>query len=388
MGKSVYVEVNPEVFKWLRESSGWTIEEVAKRLRTSVKVIIEIEEGRRAPTLRQLKELSSAFKVPLAAFLLPEPRKEKWPKDYRLIPGKEGKFDKKTIVAIRRARSLQEAARELLYNIGENPEPRITLANLKDDPEVLAIKYRELFGLSIERQIKFDNPYALFNYLRRQLESINVFVFQASMPIEDARGFALTDDYPAVIVVNSQDIIQARLFTLMHEFAHILLGESVIDRPDILFPAPIYVEKWCNEFASSFLLPKKYAEREFNAYRTSLTDFKVIRRLSNKYKVSKQMLLYNMTKYGYLSKKDYEKILNSYRQQDKTKQKESCEEKDEEDEGGGPPPDKKIMAELGNRFISIVMENYYRDNITYPEALDFLSTKTKTFEKLLLRVSR
>jgi Zn-dependent peptidase ImmA (M78 family)/DNA-binding XRE family transcriptional regulator len=386
MAKPIHVKVNPKVFKWLRESSGWTIEEVAKRLRTTAGVVIEIEEGRRNPTLRQLRELASAFKVPLAAFLLPEPKKEKWPKDYRMIPRREGVFDKKTIIAIRRARSLQEAARELFENIGENPEPKITRAQIKDDPETLAKEYRKIFGLSVEKQIEFNSAHAMFNHLRSQLEDLNVLVFQFPMPIEDARGFALTDEYPAVIVVNSKDIIEARLFTLMHEFAHILLGESVIDKPSILFPAPIYVEKWCNEFASSFLLPREQATREFSAYISSLTDIKTLKKMSNKFKVSRQMLLYNMSKYGYISKKIYDKIINSYRQQEAMREDKVD---DEAGEGGWcPPPDKRIMLELGGRFISIVVENYHQEAITYPEALDFLSTKTKTFEKLLLQVGR
>jgi len=54
---------------------------------------------------------------------------------------------------------------------------------------------------------------------------MNILVFQFSMPIEDARGFALTDMNPNVIVVNSKDSIEARLFSLMLEFGHILLGE-------------------------------------------------------------------------------------------------------------------------------------------------------------------
>lgn len=385
MAKPTYVKVNPEVFKWLREGSGWTVEEVAKKLGTSVRVVREIEEGKRDTTFRQLRVLSSAFKVPVAAFLLPKPRKEVWPKDYRMIPGKEGIFDKKTIIAIRRAKGLQEAARELLENIGESPEPKIIPAQIKKSPVILAKKYREILGLSVEKQIEFDNAHTMFNYLREQLENLNIFTFQFSMPIEDARGFALTDEYPAVIVVNSKDIIEARIFTLLHELAHVLLGESVIDKPSILFPAPINVEKWCNEFASSFLLPKEQAIQEFSRHRSSLTDTKTLGRLSSKYKVSKQMLLYNMSKYGFISKKVYEEIKNTYRQKEL---KQDVEGEEEEEKGWGPPPDKRKMVELGHKLILTVIKNYHKEAISYSEALDILSTKSKTFEKLVVQVSR
>ena len=55
MPKSITVEVKPEVFKWLRESSGWTFEDTSKRLKTNVENIKKFEKGEKSPTLRQLK---------------------------------------------------------------------------------------------------------------------------------------------------------------------------------------------------------------------------------------------------------------------------------------------------------------------------------------------
>lgn len=37
MARSFEVEINPEVLKWARQNAGWTIEEVAKKLKTSEK---------------------------------------------------------------------------------------------------------------------------------------------------------------------------------------------------------------------------------------------------------------------------------------------------------------------------------------------------------------
>ena len=47
------------------------------------------------------------------------------------------------------------------------------------------------------------------------------------MPIEDARGFSLTEVEPFVIVVNESDAPNAKIFTLFHEYGHILLNQSV-----------------------------------------------------------------------------------------------------------------------------------------------------------------
>ena len=41
------MEVCPAVFRWLRENPGWSIEEVTKRLKTSINLVETIEKGER-----------------------------------------------------------------------------------------------------------------------------------------------------------------------------------------------------------------------------------------------------------------------------------------------------------------------------------------------------
>lgn len=104
MSRSIKTEVNPQVFKWLRESAAWTSEDVSKRLKTSVEAVEAIESGEKAPMLRQLRELSTAYKRPLAAFLLSEPVKEKpKPKDFRKLA-----MNYLTILIIRQKRRLKK----------------------------------------------------------------------------------------------------------------------------------------------------------------------------------------------------------------------------------------------------------------------------------------
>src|SRR3989338_3642326 len=112
--KPIAVSVELSVLKWLIESSGWTMEEIAKRLKTSHQNIEKMESGEKKPSFRQLEELSILFKRPVASFLLSKPLTEKpKPKDYRMLPNKANKFDKKTILVLRKARRLQELSKEL-----------------------------------------------------------------------------------------------------------------------------------------------------------------------------------------------------------------------------------------------------------------------------------
>lgn len=384
MLRSMRVAVQPEVFRWLRVSAGWSIEDVSKRLKTSVETVNAFESGGKAPTLRQLKELSRAYKRPLAVFLLSRPVKEKpMPGDYRMLPGRKNVFDKKTILVLRKARSLQEIGNELSRNIDYQTKPKVERVNISDNPESIADNYRKRFGLTEEKQKKFKTPYEHFNSLRDILEDMNILVFQFSMPVEDARGFALTDESPNIIVVNSKDRIEARQFSLMHEFAHILLGETVIDIPDISITTRNKIESWCNEFASSFLLPKEVSISLFDSKRDVLTETKTLNRFSRAYKVSKAMILFNMFKLKYITKTDYEDVLERY----KPKKIEKREDKGKR-KGGGIPPDRRCLSEVGTKFVSIVANNYDQNNITYTDALNYLSIRSKNFDKVLAQARK
>ena len=302
--KSITVNIELSVLNWLIDSSGWSIDEIAKRLNTSIENLQKIRKGIKKPTIRQLQILSIIFKRPIAAFLLSKPIKEKpMPKDYRMLSiQKKDKFDKKTMLVLRKSRRLQELSKELSRNIRYETKTTLKQLTIKENPEIIANKYRELFNLTEERTRKFKTAYELFRFLRDILEDMNIFIFQFSMPIKDARGFVLVDDTPNIIVVNTKDSIESRLFSLMHEFAHVLLGESVIDLPDISTINKNDTEIWCNNFSASFLLPKSLANQLFNEKKETLTETKTLESLSRKYKVSKAMLLVSMKKLNFISR--------------------------------------------------------------------------------------
>ncbi len=377
MPKSISIEVVPEVLKWLRESSGCKIDEVSKNLGITSEAILDFETGKKFPTLTQLRNLSKLYKRPLASFFLSEPKEEKpLPKDYRFLPNRANVFDKKTILAIRRSRSLQSIGKELSLNIRYETVIKTKKAALIDNPELIAAEYRELFDLSFEKQRKFKDAYKLFGYLRDVLEDLNVLVFQFSMPIEDARGFALADDIPSIVVINSKDSIEARLFTLMHEFGHILLGETVIDIPDESQANRDSIERWCNAFSASFLLPKESIIELFKEYLVILTETETLNSLSRKYKVSKAVLLVKMLELDYISRQEFENVLARYVPME-TKKIE-VKKKDI-----NLTSDQRCLSKMGNKFVSLVANNFDKNFITYSDALNYLSIKSKNFDKVL-----
>jgi Zn-dependent peptidase ImmA (M78 family) len=382
MAKTFNVEVVPQVLNWLRTSAGWEIDEVAKKLRTSVEVVKDLESGKRDPTMDQLNILADIYKRPIASFFLSEPKEERpMPKDYRFLPNKSDIFERKTILAIRRTRSLQNISKELSLNINYSTKTEIKKSKLTDNSEFIALEYRKILNFDIEKQKKFRDAYKMMGHLRDVLEDLNILVFQFSMPVDDARGFALADEVLNIIVINTKDSIEGRLFTLLHEFGHIILGETVIDLPEVSLQTRNNIEAWCNSFSSAFLLPKEISIDLFNKNKHNLTETDTLNALSKKYKVSKAVLLLKMVNLNYISRQEFESVLARY-----TPKEAKVEKK--EKQAIGMASDQKCLSEMGNKFVSLVANNFDKEFITYNDALNFLSIKSRNFYKVLARARK
>jgi len=56
----------------------------------------------------------------------------------------------------------------------------------------------------------------------------NLGSYHSNIAVTAFRGFALSDDIVPFIVVNDRDIESAWSFTLVHEMAHLILGQTGI----------------------------------------------------------------------------------------------------------------------------------------------------------------
>jgi Zn-dependent peptidase ImmA (M78 family)/DNA-binding XRE family transcriptional regulator len=368
--ESPHINVKPEMIKWLRESSGWTLEDVSRTLNISVEQIGRWESGIDKPTLNELKRIARAFHRPLAAFFLPRPvEAPPLPTDLRKLPGEEHPFTKKTLLAIRKARNLQSASEELLKNLDASLDPDILPVSIKESPESIGKRERIKSGISVEDQFKWRGAHEAFRLWREWIESKNILVFQFPMDIEELRGLTLMDKKPYAIVINSSDSIQARIFTLMHEYAHILIDEPALCTPDnpTTEPHGANVEAWCNSFAGAFLAPKEIFSDVFEEMGIAR-----ISSLSNRFKISLSAILTRALVCKLISKRDYDKEISKLAFSNSKK-----------GGGSGETSDEKAFRERGATFVSLVLENSEKGYITNNEALSYLDIKTHHLEKLI-----
>ena len=385
------VVIAPDVFRWLCGSSGFTPSDISKKIGVSERVVQSWCEGTHKPVvpLTKVEHLAEMFKRPLAAFLLAHPPEEpQLPKDFRKHKDADPGYSKDLLLVIRKARRIQEIHHELTENLHKPSGVPLKIRTLNDDPEKAAQEERERSGIHISGDHKSISPVKAFEIWREWLESQNISVLKTKMPAGDARGFSLTHGEPYVIVVNSADADRARLFTLFHEYAHILLNIPVIcNQGDDDLKEYAHIERWCNHFAGSFLAPREEIENS-HAIQQALSSGNYLRAAGSIRKlflISDEAGLMRLLTLKLISSSQFIQGRDQLREEfvlREAKKKQAIEQAGDEEKGGfGIHLDKKCVAEKGAGYVSLVMENVRKGHISNSDALDYLDVKLRHLEK-------
>ncbi len=383
--------IRPELLVWARESAGFSLDAAAAKLRVSEDRLRSWEMGEARPTIAQLRMAAKVYKRPLAIFYLPEPPLDFQPlRDYRRVPDAElGQLSPGLLAVIRRAHAVREAALELRELADEPVDPAPKLDEGTTDPERYGAAARALLGVSLAQQAGWRDPRRALNAWLDAVSGLDVLVLQAqSTPVQEMRGFSISTDRLPVVVLNGGDFPRGRIFTLLHEFAHVLLHADgvcdVLPRRQARGPAD-EVEIFCNQVAAAALMPLD-AFRAEPTLQNSPADGRwsegIIRDLSEKYSVSQEAIvrrLYSvdLADWDFLQDKEaeYRAAYQAFREEQKRK-------RDEDERSGGPSYYRMKVRDLGRGFIESALDAYYRHAITGSDLSEYLEIKLNGLPKL------
>lgn len=232
-----------------------SMRDLSKRLQMDVADLRSEVEDKPEPGLGVIGKIARELSLPKFAFFMSRPPELHGAlPDFRSDHPVETQKSRQTVEVIQFAQSVQRTAIELA-NSPANDLPRFT-ATAVPDIESFALSARRYFGITIEDQRDAKDAKAFYTLCRKKIEDKGIYVLHASFPSEDGSGFCLAHPEHPVIVVNTKNQTRARrLFTLIHELAHVLMGKSGISDPFIRNNA---VERRCNRFAGAFLAPKAF----------------------------------------------------------------------------------------------------------------------------------
>lgn len=365
--------MNGKVLAWAREQAGISPAQLAERLKKDEATVLAWEANSRAPTLRQLEEIATLLKRPLAVFFfstpphLPDPAKE-----FRSLPQPEDESEAiDTSFALREAQVRQLRILELTG--GENPAGDNFLFAKGDKLETELLR-REL-GVSVELQQSWRGAEEAFNEWRKRLEAAGVIVFKRSFKQMSISGFCLPHESVPVIVVNNGTTWPRQVFTLFHELCHLGHHHYGVTRADHGYLAELQrderkVEVECNRFASEFLLPQRAFAAEAAAFDGDEAD---VERIARRFNVSREVVLRRLVDLRRASSRTYEEWTARWNADYFARPK---------PKSGGGSYYATTASYLGPTYLRLAFGAYRRGDVDLAGLADHLGVKARNLVKL------
>ena len=122
---------------------------------------------------------------------------------------------------LREAHRLQRVAAWVQQELGEQP-PALPRWDLQASAEDATVALRNDLRIQVDQQLAWPNVSQAQRTWRRAIEGSGVFVFLLPMGSESCRGFSLWNERAPLIAVNTAWNQEARIFTLLHEYGHLV----------------------------------------------------------------------------------------------------------------------------------------------------------------------
>jgi len=385
VAKSVEALVKPSLLEWARRSAKISTADAAAKLGVDEGTLIEWEtKDEPKPTLARLREMAKLYKRALAVFYLDAPPKGfEVLRDFRMLDPEKPQITTALEFALRDASARREQAVELarMLNV-EIPIFGVT-ATLEDHADVVAETIRARLGVSMKSQLEWKHDSAAVAAWRAALEAAGILVFRAGdLPWEDARGFSIwAEAYPA-IAFNSQEDTAPRVFTMLHEAAHIALragGIGVCNLDDDGQGLGPRVEAFCNRVAGAVLVPREMLlmQPEVDRQPARAWSEDELKALARRFHVSAEVIARRLVIVGKATSEFYKarrarmKALHEGRKRPKPGAS-----------GGMEHPSERVVRQSGSTFTRLVLNAYEERRITASEVADAFDVRLKHLEAI------
>ena len=389
--------VNPEILIWARETAGLDLEAAARKIGLNAARgvagsdrLSALERGDGAPTTAQLHRMAQHYHRPLLTFYMPKvPAPAELGQDFRTLPDRGDPSNVLLATLLRDVKARQALVRDVLEDDEDAAEVALVRSGAGTrDAGRLSEALVAAIGFDRAEFRARGSAEEAFAYLRALVEAKGVFVLLAgdcghwSTAIEVGvfRGFAIADALAPFIVVNDQDAKAAWSFTLLHELAHLLLGEGGVSGG-----APqAGVEQLCNDTAAVTLLPP--AEIADLPLAGDARDVAQIDAMADRARVSRSMVAYQLFRVGRLTQARWEELRDQFRAE-WIALKARVKEKNKASAGG---PDWYIVRRhrLGAALLSVARQGIADGSLSPTRAARMLGVKPMAVYPLLAEPRR
>jgi Zn-dependent peptidase ImmA (M78 family) len=261
--------------------------------------------------LKQLEDFAQATHTPVGFLFLPEPPEEQVPiPDFRTMGDVGVRRPSPDILdTIYQCEQRQDWYREFAQVNREDPASFVGSMSVTVPVLEAAATIRAALAYDVEtRGASWTDA---LRVLIERAEDLGALVMvngvvgsntHRKLDPGEFRGFAIVDRRAPLVFVNGADTKAAQLFTLVHELAHLWLGETALDDAELTWTSTVPIERWCNQVAAEVLLPLASVASDWRPGEPLADE---LERLSRRFKVSTLVVLRRVHDAGRLGWDDY-----------------------------------------------------------------------------------
>lgn len=334
--------------------------------------------GEKFPTVKQLESFTHKVHVPFGYMFLPNPPEETIPLPF-FRTGRKAKTDKVSLNvyhAIQLIKDRQDWLTEYLEELGSPDLQFVGKYSVKDDVGKIVSDIRDVLQLGQDWAEEHENWERALNHMTGKIEEAGIIVTfngivgtntRRVIDVNECRGFVLVNKKAPFLFINSADAKAAQMFTLIHELAHVWLGESAGFDNQHLLPASNPIEILCDKVAAEFLVPQEYFLQKWEIMR----DYKSLSRM---FKVSPIVIARRALDLKLINLNQFLSFYNSYMSDFKRR-------KDKQGPGGDFYATARKRVSV--RFAALVNNALKENKLLYRDAYKLTNMKGDTYNKFI-----
>lgn len=344
--------------------------------------------GKKTPTFNQIERTSKATGIPLGYFFLQTPPTEDLSLvDYRTVDSVVlGNPSRNLIDVMHDMEFVQEWMRNHLISEGASTIPFVGAFKQQGNNLAFADSVRQILNLQNNWFSKTRNVEDSFRLIRAAISNSGVVIMMSgivgnnthrSLDINEFRAFTIVDDYTPLIFINSNDSTSGKLFSLLHEFTHICLGENNLFNDRYSTGRKVKkAETVCNSVAAEILVPQVLFSKEWNSVINKMDVKRAIDALSKNFKCGITVIARKALDNGFIDYSLYEKMA----QLAVKLYNDRCKKQKEGDDGGNFY--RTLASRIDQRFFEMLLNSVAEGKTLYSDAFRLTNTNRTSFVAL------
>lgn len=364
------VNINPTMLTWAIARAGYELQDFLMKFPNVQKWLENIKN----PTVKQLEEFANRVHIPFGYLFLPEPPQENIPFPFfRTGSNQTAKVSLNVYDTILILQRRQDWLTDYLIENEEESLSFVGKFNENSTYETIVADIRKTLGLHQEWAGEFQTFEETLSFITHKIEEIGVIInfngvvennTHRPIPVAECRGFVIVNEMAPFMFVNAADAKAAQLFTIIHELAHIWLGESAGFDNQNLQPANDPIEKLCDQVAAEFLVPAESFMRIWN-------EKPGIDSARRHFKVSPIVIARRALDLGLMTKTEFIQFYNAYMQRIQDKK---------DNQGGGGDFYATARKRISVSFAAYVNQAVNQNKLLYRDAYKITGLRGETFQ--------